>query len=173
MTFRGCLDWFGRTSPFQPEFGLEIKEGVFEFAFRAAKKAHCNDSLGLGQHVAELWKMDVAEVFLSGPGGAYQEINVSPRGAWWSALFSDYRLMDRELEFAVEIAQEVKADSWQIHFRTSLENIVPWRGLSPEEFMVSATAILYAPEPHYFALHHQNGGEPDFHRRDLLKPLQW
>ena len=40
-----------------------------------------------------LWEQDVAEFFVADPEtGHYQEFNLSPGGAWWSAIFSGPRV---------------------------------------------------------------------------------
>jgi len=44
------------------------------------------------QWVEGLWEEDVAELFICDPNtGRYQELNLSPDGAWWSSVFSTYR----------------------------------------------------------------------------------
>ena len=171
MGFQTTPDWFGKVSPFRPEMSLECSDTQLHFRFRVQKAPFCDQSLGLGDFVEGLWQKDVAELFLAGRGSHYQEINVSPTGAWWSASFSDYRVLQQEVRFQPRIEVKMEQTSWQVDFSAPLEGILPFRDLEPREFRFSPTAILYSPEPHYFAWNHKGGGEPDFHRADLLGAL--
>ena len=173
--FHDSADWFGVASPWKPEVSLRVEGGILHFSFRAQKAPWCDESLLSGSFVEGLWEKDVAELFLSGPGESYQEINVSPTGAWWSALFCDYRERSQTVEFPVEIEVERADNFWQVHFSTAAENLIPWSGLEWSEYRASPTAILHGPEPSFFAWNWNpnKDGEPDFHRKDLLKPLSW
>jgi hypothetical protein len=169
MTFRGTPDWFGNSSLWNPEMAFEVKDDQLLFQFRAAKAPHCDKSLGRGDFVEGLWEQDVAEIFLAGPNGRYQEINLSPVGAWWSAVFSAYRERERVARFRADIRAEIRQDSWEIRFSAKLQDLEAWRDLPRSELKASVTAILHGPEPAFFAWNHTVGGEPDFHRADLFR----
>ncbi|MFA5506199.1 MAG: hypothetical protein WC314_15920 [Vulcanimicrobiota bacterium] len=173
MNFRGTPDWFGEVSPWNPEFSLEVKNGTLHYTFRVAKAAYCDDSLRPGSFVEGLWEKDVAELFLGGPGEFYQEINISPSGAWWSATFKGYRERIRAVEFPAQIEHHRTPDSWSVSFSAQVKDLEGWQNLAPDEFRVSPTAILYGPEPSFFAWNWDPDlkSEPDFHRKDLFKPL--
>jgi hypothetical protein len=175
MTFHGTVDWFGQTSPWAPEMALELEDGRLRFQFRASKKANCNESLQRGEFVEGLWEQDVAELFLAGPGERYQEINVSPTGAWWCARFNGYRQRVETARFPVEIQVERNDTSWQVLFSARVADLDAWQGLEQSERRASPTAILHGPDPAYFAWNWNptKSGDPDFHRKDLLKPLSW
>lgn len=165
-------DWYGLSSPFVPRMSLEIRNHRLIFRFSAEKAAYCDRDLALGRFQEGLWEKDVAEIFVAGPDPSYQEINVSPTGAWWSALFSNYREFQQEVRFEPTIAASISEQRWEIEFTASLDDLVPWRNVPPPQRLISSTAILHSPEPHYFAWNHTTGGEPDFHRRDLFQPLK-
>lgn len=173
--FHESPDWFGVPSPWKPEIALRIEDERLHYSFRAEKTPVCDEGLELGRFVEGLWEKDVAELFLSGPGDAYQEINISPTGAWWSALFSGYRERSQTVEFPVEIEVERDDKLWQVSFSTAVENLNPWSGLEWSEYRASPAAILHGSEPSFFAWNWNpnKDGEPDFHRKDLLKPLSW
>ena len=173
--FYEAEDWFGVASPWKPEMALRVSERRLHYTFRADKSALCDESLACGSFVEGLWEQDVAELFLSGPGDSYQEINVSPTGAWWSACFSNYRERTEVVEFPVEIEVERGDDFWQVSFSAAVSDLQAWSGLHSSQYRASPAAILHGPEPFFFAWNWNpnKDGEPDFHRKDLLKPLSW
>ena len=87
------------------EFRLSAEAGKvrFECAVRGQGR-------GLGEpgvFTPELWRADVAELFLTNPlTGRYLELNCSPTGAWWSCLFSSPRV-------------PLRAEPWQMAVRTT------------------------------------------------------
>jgi hypothetical protein len=173
--FHETADWFGAASPWKPEIWLQVEGDTLNYCFRAQKTPLCDEKMESGSFVEGLWEKDVAELFLSGPGESYQEINISPTGAWWSALFRGYRERSQTVEFPVEIEVERADNFWQVSFSTAVENLDAWSGLQRPEYRASPTAILHGPEPSFFAWNWNpnKDGEPDFHRKDLLKPLSW
>jgi hypothetical protein len=165
------LDWFGERSPFQPQVAYSVSKGRLRFQFRAEKCADCDRRYQRGDFVEGLWERDVAEFFVAGEGSVYQEINISPTGAWWSASFTGYRSKPTEIRFEPLITVEESDDRWAVTFEASLDSFRPWRKLAPSQRLFSPTAILYDSKPNYFAWNHSGGGEPDFHRRELFQPL--
>lgn len=170
-TFLGTLDWYGQASPYQPEMRYQCLQDRIVVEFRFNKSVRFDESLAHGQFVEGLWESDVAEFFVSGGGQDYQEVNISPTGAWWSAQFSNYRERSRVSEFDVSIQSKVGSGLWEVRFETALSNLFPWRDCAPQARRISPTAILFDTKPHYFAWNHNSGGEPDFHRADLFKAL--
>lgn len=164
-------DWYGECSHYRPQYELTLKDGVLRYRYSADKAPSCREELKQGQFVEGLWEHDVAEFFVaSSEGTDYQEINISPTGAWWSAYFSDYRQLEREVRFEPRLQIVRNETAWQIVFETELDNLVPWENAKCRLF--SAASILYDPAPHYFCWNHKPGAdEPDFHRRDLFMPL--
>lgn len=171
MKFIGSRDWFGDVSPYAPEAAITVEGEMLHFAFRCGKAPLCDERMAPGEFVEGLWEQDVAEFFVAGPGPGYQEINIAPTGAWWCCLFSGYRERQEVVVFTPEINTHRTANSWSVNFRVPLQHLRPWRGIKSEERLFSACSILHDPEPHYFAWNHETGGEPDFHRRDLFRPL--
>jgi hypothetical protein len=50
-----------------------------------------------GNFLAELWRHDVAELFIADPAsGRYFEFNLAPNGAWWSCEFTAPRVVPRK-----------------------------------------------------------------------------
>ena len=51
---------------------------------------------------AELWRHDVAELFIADPvSGRYFEFNLAPNGAWWSCEFTAPRVRAEETDIAM------------------------------------------------------------------------
>jgi len=66
-------------------------ESLF-FLASAKLPTNCDNSLSAGRFKVELWKLDVAELFIAeDKTDRYQEFNLSPTGAWWSMGFDHYR----------------------------------------------------------------------------------
>ena len=166
-----CKDWFGVASVHEPKMSLEIKGDKLFFEFRAEKKPTYDRAHRQGDFFYGLWEQDVAEFFVAGAGARYQEINISPSGAWWSGLFSDYRVLESNQQFDCSIESKISSHSWEISFEAELRHFQPWRELPSSERRISVASILYDPDPQYFAWNHGGGGEPDFHRQDLFKVI--
>lgn len=155
-------DWFGRPATFGAWFRCGWDGQILNYQFGVEKAAEC-DPHPPGSFVAGLWEKEVAEIFVAAPGGGYQEFNVSPTGAWWSALFSGYRQLVREVTeppLAVQAHRSAGAWSVELKVRPALE-----------VHRLNPTAILTPADPVYLCLGHRTGGEPDFHRADNFLPL--
>lgn len=168
MKLQEVTDWYGQKSDWQPRMGLWVTDGILEYRFTAKKTPLC-ELLPKGTFVEGLWEKDVAELFVAEPSGCYQEINLSPTGAWWSATFSGYRERENEVRPSVEIETRIGDGEWTVGLRMSISELSV--GAEADVLLYSPTAILYGPEPFYFAPHHEGEGEPDFHRAELFKPL--
>lgn len=61
-----------------------------------------------------LWEADVAELFISDAEDRYQEINLSPSAAWWSATFNAPRKQNTESfnAFKVEASSRKNNEHW-------------------------------------------------------------
>ncbi len=117
---------------------------------------------------AELWKYDVAELFISNPAtGEYLEFNLAPNAAWWACKFRDERQ-----------AAEVQPDHVKF-IRThgdgsSAENTVvameiPLILLETEiqfaaDSKVNITFIRNTPQHRYLSASILPGVEPNFHQ---------
>lgn len=138
------------------------KEYIF-FGLETKTKPNYNSELLQGEFVEGLWKQDVAELFLFSEKGDYQEFNLSPSAAWWSAYFSEYR---KELEDTfnipenIETVAKIENNFWQAAIKIPLSQIN-----IKDIQIVNATAIIYQEEVHYYSYHSLNSEKPDFHRR--------
>ena len=166
------LDWFGSPARHTAHFGFKLVGKSLFFRFRAEKSAECDRNLARGQFVSELWRQDVAEFFVRGPGPSYQEFNISPTGAWWSARFGQYRTLDQEIHCSsVSIQALVEDHSWEIEFSVPLSEIVVLKDLELRFAKLNPVSILCPQDPEYLCYGHTSGGEPDFHLSETFCPI--
>lgn len=144
-------DWYGQRAGFPVLWSLEVFDDRLEFQFESGAPAVCEEAEGF---VAGLWQKDVGEIFLIAQDGRYQEFNLSPTGAWWSARFRGYR--DQECECPCPSVRTTASRSragWRAQLSVSCSEIIEW-----DRFQI--TAILGG---RYFSTGRCEG-EPDFHR---------
>lgn len=144
-------DWYGTRAGFPILWSLETRGDLLEFTFESGAPAACDEVEGF---VAGLWHKDVGEFFLIAEDGRYQEFNLSPSGAWWSARFRGYRDQECECPCPSVVTQAARSRSgWKASLTVLRSETIDWK-----RFQV--TAIL---DGRYFS----SGlcaGEPDFHR---------
>lgn len=144
-------DWYGERTGFPVEWSLEVADGRLEFAFACGQPAACDEVSGF---VEGLWNRDVGEFFLIAADGRYQEFNLSPTGAWWSARFRGYRDQECSLPgLSVTTSAARSRSGWKATLSVPVSEVLPW-----ERYQV--TAILGG---RYFSSG-ECVGEPDFHR---------
>lgn len=169
---RFSRDWFGRPARYPARFALWLDADRLHYRFRVPKAPECDLTLSPGDFVEGLWEQDVAELFVMGPDGRYQEFNLSPSGAWWCATFSGYREGATAFSCESMITEATYDDgSWTASLSVDLSDLVvlPAEGLPMAR--LSVTAILSPRDPEYLCWGHQHGGEPDFHRSGAFLPV--
>ncbi len=166
------FDWFGRPEPYGSQYRLTLREGVLVFEFWANKAAECNASLASGDFVEGLWEQDVAELFVMAPDGRYQEFNLSPTGAWWSATFTGYR-EGCQAERATSIQTEAHCEEgrWSARLSLAVSDLNVLQGSDISLARLNVTAILSPQNPSYLCWGWQNGEQPDFHRAENFLPI--
>jgi hypothetical protein len=121
-----------------------------------------------GAFQPELWRYDVAELFLSDPvSGRYFEFNLAPNGAWWSCEFTAPRVRAEEVEIAMpEVAtfSEMAADgSWVAAMALPIDLLRARLDFGPST-RVNVTMILESPHQRFLSAVKLGEGEPDFHQ---------
>lgn len=121
-----------------------------------------------GAFQAELWKHDVAELFLLEElTGRYFEFNLAPNGAWWTCEFKAPRIREDELEIAMpEVAtfSEIAPDgSWVAAMAIPLDLLEARLGFGPNT-RANVTMILESPNQKFLSAADMGPGEPDFHQ---------
>ncbi len=144
-------DWYGVRAGFPLQWSLTVVDERLEFAFECGCPAACDEVHGF---VEGLWRRDVAEFFLIAANGSYQEFNLSPTGAWWSARFRGYRDQSGACLCDSVVTTAARSRSgWKASLSVLVSEVLEW-----ERFQV--TAIIGG---RFFSTG-DCSGEPDFHR---------
>ena len=127
-----------------------------------------------GDFVSGLWEYDVAELFIySTETGHYQEFNIAPSGAWWSALFNGYRSQATTPFTApqVEVLCHSSAQGWNSAIRIPLAELaIPSHPL--ESLRVNLCLIEGKAPRHYLSAAHIGTEQPDFHAFQYYLPVK-
>jgi len=146
-----ATDWFASRAGFLVDWSLDVLGEQLKFAFECGCPAACDEVSGF---VEGLWNRDVCEFFLVASDGSYQEFNLSPTGAWWSARFRSYRSQESVCPGLSVVTSAARSRSgWKATLSVPVAEVIAW-----ERFQV--TAILGG---RYFSTGACTG-EPDFHR---------
>jgi hypothetical protein len=166
------LDWFGQAARYPASFRLSLQDGLLTYSFSALKTPECEITHQAGDFVEGLWERDVAELFVMGPLGEYQEFNLSPRGAWWCAVFSGYRQRAAVLPCpSAQVWAEWGDGFWSARLSVDINDLPVLQGQGLQEARLNVTAILNPDQPEYLCFGHQGGGDPDFHRAENFLPV--
>jgi hypothetical protein len=130
-----------------------------------------------GKFQAELWRYDVAELFLADPrSGRYFEFNLAPNGAWWTCEFTAPRVRAEAVDIAMpEVAtfSELAADgSWVAAMAVPLD-LLRARLDFGLETRANVTFILESPQQRFISAAALGDGEPDFHRPERFPKTSW
>ena len=170
-------DWFGEKLEAPSTFTLANDSDYLWFIsiFPAASIIHPDASPG--QFTPELWKYDVAELFIANPNtGEYLEFNLTSNGAWWASKFSSVRHPSiQQPEFTTKISSYHDLAGAE-QFVAGLQ--IPLIFLKKEiDFGASTTAnitiIRNSPSQRFLSACKLPGSQPDFHQPQnftLLSP---
>lgn len=161
-------DWEGR--PFDPPaaYSLVADPERLWFVAHHPRPAALHPDARPGEFRAELWKHDVAELFLADPtSGRYFEFNLAPNGAWWSCEFTAPRQRAEQADIAmpdVATFADLAADgSWLAAMAVPLD-LLDARLNFGKGTRANVSMVLGHPEPRHLSANDLGGGAPDFHR---------
>lgn len=170
-------DWHG--APFDPPAGFSLAVDPQRLWFIAghARPAELHPDARPGRFQPDLWRHDVAELFLADPAtGRYLELNLAPNGAWWSGSFSAARVADEDAppEVAgVEChASLAPTGTWMAAMSVPVSELEQ-RIAFGENTAANVCLILGTPEQRFLSVADLGGGEPDFHRPDRFPKLHF
>ncbi len=162
-------------------FSLVMDPSHLWFVATHRKPAQLHPDARPGGFLAELWRFDVAELFLADPeSGRYLELNLSPNGAWWSCEFTAPRVRADEVDIAMpEVAtfSELAADGTWVAAMALPLDLLRARINFGEKTRANVTMILETPAQRFISAVDMGPGEPDFHQPGRftelsLTPLQ-
>lgn len=140
---------------------------------RRPASVHPQARPGLFQN--ELWKYDVAELFVTDPlNQRYFEFNLAPNGAWWSCEFTAARVRADEADIAMpEVAtfSDMSADgSWIAAMAIPLDLLKARLNFGAGSRM-NVAMILESPEQKLMSTTDLGGGTPDFHQPGRFREI--
>ena len=160
-------DWNGDPLPVPAAFSLAMDARWLWFIAHHRRAAQLHPLARPGMFQAELWRYDVAELFLADPvSGRYFEFSLAPNGAWWSCEFSAPRVRAEDTDIAMpEVAtfSDLAADgAWLAAMAIPLDLLRARLDFGPRT-RANVTLILESPARKFVTAADLGGGEPDFH----------
>jgi|GEM_PF-6373572 len=161
FNYTGNLNYGWNVSNYIKACSLSIdSENIIKASFSCSKTPYINS---FDSKFAEgLFKFDVFEIFIFDlESKRYLEFNFSPNSHFWSALFKDYREIDKEINQEVNLFQtSLDKDSFKIEVVVDLNKY----NLSFNKYFVNLNSILYNnDEKHFHSLNPLMSENPDFH----------
>ena len=159
-------DWYGTGAPGNPQWALEIKDGLLVLRGVANAPPVCIAEDREGSFVEGLWEGDVVELFLVNPDtGFYIEFNLGPRGAWWCCTFDSPRARAAAPEPLPGITTRARPTeaAWDSTLAIPLRSLPPSLNFDPDTTKGNITFCLGRPQQ-FITLADLGGGTPDFHR---------
>jgi hypothetical protein len=170
-----ATDWYG--ARVEPAAGFAVVTDAQRLWFVAnhRRPAQVHPQARPGRFQPELWRYDVAELFIADPAsGRYFEFNLAPNGAWWTCEFTAARVRAEAVEIAMpEVAtySELAADgSWVAALAVPLDLLRARLDFGPET-RVNVAFILETPRQRFLSAADLGSGEPDFHRPERFPKI--
>lgn len=161
-------DWHG--TPVNPPaaYSLTADDRHLWFVAHHRKPAKLHPLARPGAFQAELWRHDVAELFIADPlSGRYFEFNLASNGAWWSCEFTAPRVREEEIDIAMpEVAtfSDIGPQGeWLAAMAIPLGLLKARLDFGPRS-RVNVTMILESPEQRFLSAADLGGEAPDFHQ---------
>lgn len=168
-------DWYEMEFAPQAAFCVAVDPRSLWFIASHGKAAKIHPAARPGRFTPELWKHDVAELFLSDPtSGRYFEFNLAPNGAWWSCEFTAPRVREEEVEIAFpEVATfaELAPNGGWVAAMAIPRDLLEARLDFGKNTRMNVTYILDSPQQRFLSVANLGEGEPDFHRPDKFTPV--
>lgn len=168
-------DWYGMEITPQAAFCVAVDSRSLWFIASHGKAARLHPAARPGRFTPELWKHDVAELFLGHPtSGRYFEFNLAPNGAWWSCEFTAPRVRAEEVDIAFpEVATfaELAPNGGWVAAMSIPRDLLEARLDFGNGTRMNVSFILGSPQQRFLSAVNLGEGEPDFHRPDKFTPV--
>jgi hypothetical protein len=170
------LDWFGQTPQAKSAFVLARDPEKLIFAAKCLQKPYYDKNHCIGDFAAGLWEKDVAEIFIKEDNSTgYQEFNLSPSGAWWSGIFSDYRKEKTDTPLktdGIRTYSEISETQWKAALEIPVNSLSIKTNLD-QSTHVNVTFIIGGENRQYLSYAEILSPEPDFHKLDDIFTLKY
>lgn len=168
-------DWHG--ARVEPAVGFALMTDAERLWFVASHRrpAVMHPRARPGRFQPELWRYDVAELFVADPrSGRYFEFNLAPNGAWWTCEFTAPRVRAEAVEIAMpEVAtfSELAPDgSWVAALAVPLD-LLRARLDFGAATRANVAFIVETPRQRFVSAADLGGAEPDFHQPDRFSTV--
>jgi hypothetical protein len=171
-------DWHGAAVNPPAAFALVRDPARLWFVAHHRRPANIHPLARPGAFQAELWRHDVAELFIADPAsGRYFEFNLAPNGAWWSCEYLAPRVRAETEDIAmpdVATFADIAPDgAWLAAMAIPLDLLRARLNFGPQS-RANVTFILGTPAATaYLSAADLGGGSPDFHRPAAYSPLEF
>jgi hypothetical protein len=164
--------WNGAVLPSPLAWSVAVDSHALWFVCELPGGRVCTSQSSHGEFVEGLWNEDVAELFIKGEGGAYQELNLAPSGAWWSMTLSEYRsrVPVPQRPHPRHISTAISDARWEVVAAFDRDTLdVP---LLPSS-RIHVSGMWYRPEPCYLSSNPPSGRAPDYHHDDCFEAVSF
>lgn len=170
-------DWHGTPMRHAAGFSLAADDWRLWFIAHHREPAGLHPLARPGVFQAELWRYDVAELFIADPkSGRYFEFNLAANGAWWSCEFTAARVRAEACDIAmpdVATFAEISADgAWLAAMAIPLDLLRARLDFGPNS-RANVSFILGSPEQKFLTAADLGGGDPDFHRPERFPQVSF
>jgi hypothetical protein len=161
-------DWQGARLQPPAAYSLVQDGRMLWFIAHHRRAAELHPQARPGMFQAELWRHDVAELFIADEAsGRYFEFNLAANGAWWSCEFTAPRQRAEETDIAMpEVAtfSDMAPDgAWVAAMAIPLDLLRARLDFGPQT-RANVTMILESPLQRFVSAADLGGGAPDFHQ---------
>ncbi len=161
-------DWHGEAVQPMPGYSLACDPEHLWFLAHHRAPAFLHPKSRPGVFCADLWKHDVAELFLADPAsGRYVELNLAPNAAWWSCEFTAPRQRADQVDVAVpDVAtwSDLAPDgAWVAAMAIPLDVLRARIGFGPAT-RANVCMIIGSPDQRFLSATPLGENEPDFHQ---------
>ena len=168
-------DWHGRALVPPAAFVLASDEQNLWFVATREAPVTIHPNARPGSFTPELWKHDVAELFISDPdGGGYMEFNLAANGAWWACSFDTVRSPAvTQPDFASAITTHHEpgdSESWLAALVIPIGFLKSQIGFGLGSH-ANVAFILNSPEQTFHSVSKLPGEVPDFHQPQSFERL--
>jgi len=168
-------DWHGQSLDPPAAFTLAADEVNLWFVATRQAPATIHPAAGAGSFTPELWKYDVAELFITDADGTgYLEFNLAANGAWWACRFDSVRkAAPLQPDFPGSVTSHHDASepgSWLAALVVPIAFIRQQTGFGHGS-RANVTFILNSPAQTFHSASKLPGAEPDFHQPQEFQQL--
>lgn len=167
-------DWFGERVKNPVGFVVAVDPDRLYLGAKVEATPWFDPATSAGQFVEGLWNKDVAEIFISSAESpVYQEINLSPNGAWWSCYFSKYRKRDGagfKMPKDVKTHSNIGSAMWQAAISLPLKDFSLCIDLEGG-CRANVAFVIGKAKRQYLTWANIQQRDPDFHRAEDFEDI--